>query len=94
MEVADKACVRSSGNKNGQNGLLKTDRDTAEEKAKEKSKGERFEIMANVLWAEVGKAIMDELGSTVFGAGKPDEFRKVRCTLLVPPLYAHSTSAP
>ncbi|OBZ70879.1 Conserved oligomeric Golgi complex subunit 2 [Grifola frondosa] len=35
-----------------------------------------FEIMANVVWAEVGRAIMDELGSVVFAAGKPDEFRK------------------
>lgn len=37
-----------------------------------------FDIMANVVWAEIGKAIMDELGSVVFAAGKPDDFRKVR----------------
>jgi hypothetical protein len=36
-----------------------------------------FEIMANVIWAELGKAIMDELGSIVFTVGRPDEFRKV-----------------
>ena len=36
-----------------------------------------FEIMANVVWAETGQAIMDELGSVVFAAGKTDEFRKV-----------------
>lgn len=36
-----------------------------------------FEIMANVVWAEIGQAIMDELGSVVFAAGKTDEFRKV-----------------
>ncbi|KAI0084912.1 COG complex component [Irpex rosettiformis] len=35
-----------------------------------------FDIMANVVWAEIGKAIMDELGSVVFAAGNPDEFRK------------------
>jgi len=32
--------------------------------------------MANVIWAEISHAIMDELGSVVFAAGKPDEFRK------------------
>jgi hypothetical protein len=36
-----------------------------------------FDIMANVVWAEVGQAIMDELGSVIFAAGKTDEFRKV-----------------
>lgn len=36
-----------------------------------------FDIMANVVWAEIGQAIMDELGSVVFAAGKTDEFRKV-----------------
>jgi len=36
-----------------------------------------FEIMANVIWEEVGRAIMDELGSVVFSAGRPNEFRKV-----------------
>jgi hypothetical protein len=42
---------------------------------------EGFEIMANVVWAEIGKAIMDELGGTVFAVGRPDDFRKVRtCT--------------
>jgi hypothetical protein len=36
-----------------------------------------FEIMANVIWAEMARTIMDELGSTIFAAGKPDQFRKV-----------------
>ncbi|KAI9446785.1 COG complex component [Lactarius indigo] len=35
-----------------------------------------FEIFANVLWAELARALMDELGSTLFAAGRPDEFRK------------------
>lgn len=38
---------------------------------------EGFEIMANVIWAEFGRGIMDEMGSVVFAAGRPDEFRKV-----------------
>lgn len=39
--------------------------------------GAGFDIMANVVWAEIAKAIMDELGNIVFAAGKPDDFRKV-----------------
>lgn len=36
-----------------------------------------FEIMANVIWAAIGHAIMDELGGIVFSAGRPDDFRRV-----------------
>ncbi|KAG8213973.1 oligomeric golgi complex component, COG2-domain-containing protein [Butyriboletus roseoflavus] len=35
-----------------------------------------FDIMANVIWPEIGHAIMEELGSVIFAAGKPDEFLK------------------
>ncbi|KZV70663.1 COG complex component [Peniophora sp. CONT] len=35
-----------------------------------------FNIMANVVWTEIGRAILDDLGSVVFAAGKPSEFRK------------------
>lgn len=38
---------------------------------------EGFDIMANVIWPEIGQAIMDEMGLVVFAAGKPDEFLKV-----------------
>lgn len=37
-----------------------------------------FEIFANVVWAELARALTDELGNTLFAAGRPDEFRKVR----------------
>ncbi len=37
-----------------------------------------FEIFANVVWAELARALTDELGSTLFAAGRPDEFRRVR----------------
>lgn len=37
-----------------------------------------FDIMANVVWAEIGRAIMEELGTIVFAPGNPSEFRKVR----------------
>ncbi|KAI4519958.1 COG complex component [Schizophyllum commune Loenen D] len=35
-----------------------------------------FEIMANVVWAEFGNSIIEELGTVVFAAGRPNEFRK------------------
>lgn len=41
-----------------------------------------FEILANVIWAEIARALMDELGSALFAAGRPDEFRKVRWSQL------------
>ncbi|KAJ1304471.1 hypothetical protein OPQ81_005618 [Rhizoctonia solani] len=37
---------------------------------------ERIEIIANVVWAELARALMDELGATVFAVGRPDEFRQ------------------
>ena len=37
-----------------------------------------FEVLANVVWAEIARALMDELGSALFATGRPDEFRKVR----------------
>ena len=43
--------------------------------------GEGFDIMANVIWPEIGQAIMDELGLVVFAAGKPDEFLRVVLSL-------------
>jgi hypothetical protein len=36
-----------------------------------------FEIMANVIWAEIGQALMEELGSVIFSAGQPAEFKQV-----------------
>ncbi|GJE92723.1 COG complex component [Phanerochaete sordida] len=71
MELADKVGVRSSSRVNmGKVALL------GPSAAVLKDAPGGFEIMANVVWSEIGKAIMDELGSTVFAVGKPDEFRK------------------
>ncbi|KDQ28122.1 hypothetical protein PLEOSDRAFT_44979 [Pleurotus ostreatus PC15] len=36
----------------------------------------RFRIFSDVIWAELGSAIMDELGTVVFASGKPNEFKK------------------
>lgn len=41
------------------------------------TRSSNFEIMANVIWPEIGRAVMDELGSHIFAVGQPDEFRKV-----------------
>jgi hypothetical protein len=60
------------------------------------SKG--FEIFANVVWAELARALTDELGNTLFAAGRPDEFRRVRTfyrlfhTLRVMPQLANAES--
>lgn len=50
---------------------------------------ECFDIMANVVWADIGRAVMDELGNVVFAAGRPDEFRSVS---VVMSLYLESES--
>jgi len=36
-----------------------------------------FQIMSHVVWDELGRSIMNEIGSVVFAAGNPKEFRKV-----------------
>lgn len=41
---------------------------------------EGFEIISNVVFAEIGRAIMEELGSVVFAAGRPDDFRQASVT--------------
>jgi hypothetical protein len=41
-----------------------------------------FQIMANVVWDEFGRSVMDEIGGIVFAAGRPNEFRKVSCCCL------------
>ncbi|KAG6895375.1 hypothetical protein C0992_001582 [Termitomyces sp. T32_za158] len=35
-----------------------------------------FEIMANVIWEEVGRTLIDELGGVIFAFGRPNEFKK------------------
>ncbi|KAF9529343.1 oligomeric golgi complex component, COG2-domain-containing protein [Crepidotus variabilis] len=38
--------------------------------------GRGFQIMSNVVWDELGRSIMDEIGGVVFSSGRPKEFRK------------------
>ncbi|KAF8210325.1 COG complex component [Mycena galopus ATCC 62051] len=70
MGIADKVSLKS----------ISTKHKLAASFAAEKSNGEvdedGFEIMANVVWEEFGRGIMDELGHVVFAAGRPNEFRK------------------
>ena len=87
MEIAEKVGVKTSARmaasaSTSRTPLLSMSMAASVENFQANSMGKQaddrgFEIMANVVWAEVGKAIMDELGSAVFAAGKPDEFRKV-----------------
>jgi conserved oligomeric Golgi complex subunit 2 len=69
-ESAEAICVKS-GSRKPRIIPLTGSQDTQDQ---EPRKG--FEIMANVVWAEIGQAIMGELDSVVFAAGKTDEFRK------------------
>ena len=86
MEIGEKVCVRGVrvvGDKGLGSGkdlskVLAAGKDKKAE-GQEKESREVFEIMANVVWAEFGRAIMDEMGGVVFAAGRPDEFRKVPC---------------
>lgn len=36
-----------------------------------------FNLFGNVIWSEIARTITDDLGTVVFSAGKPDDFRKV-----------------
>ncbi|KAH9485421.1 Conserved oligomeric Golgi complex subunit 2 [Psilocybe cubensis] len=37
---------------------------------------DEFQIMANVIWAEIAQSIMSDLGTVVFAAGRANEFHK------------------
>ncbi|KAA1473910.1 COG complex component [Dentipellis sp. KUC8613] len=69
MEVAEKVSIKAIGPK-------PSEAPSAKAESANPRYGSTFEIMANVVWAEIGRAIMDELGAVVFAAGKPDDFRK------------------
>ena len=38
---------------------------------------QNFDVFAGVLWPEIAQAIMDNLGSVIFAAGRPDELHQV-----------------
>ncbi|THH10657.1 hypothetical protein EW145_g1177 [Phellinidium pouzarii] len=70
MEAADSTGLRNSRSisKSFELNIEHTHSDSMTEKG--------FAILPNVVWAEVSRAVMDDLGSLVFAAGKADEFRK------------------
>ena len=70
-ESAEATCVKSGSRKPRVLPL------TGPSNSQDQEPRKGFDIMANVVWAEIGQAIMGELGSVVFAAGKTDEFRKV-----------------
>jgi hypothetical protein len=75
MVIAEKVSIKSiSGSRVEKAGMPLTMEET---QMTSKVVGNGFEIMANVVWAEFGRAIMDELGGIVFASGKPNEFRNV-----------------
>jgi len=51
--------------------------DTPEANGNSEMEKRGFRIMSDVVWEELGRAIMDEIGSIVFAAGNPKEFRLV-----------------
>jgi hypothetical protein len=74
MDAAERISARSAGPR-------AADGASADRlQAREERRG--FDIMANVVWAEIARTVMDELGSAIFAAGKPSQFRKVA----LPPL--------
>ena len=79
MDLAEKVTLKpSSSTSRHVKGLVEPstlDNETGDDK-----KG--FQILANVLWSEISRAIVDEIGTVVFAAGRPNDFRKVRCILL------------
>lgn len=76
MEIAERVSLKA-GSTNSQSSLALRSYDLGD--APQASAG-GFEIMTNVVWAEIGRAIMDELGNVVFAPGNPNEFRKHHST--------------
>ncbi|KAL0956582.1 hypothetical protein HGRIS_002720 [Hohenbuehelia grisea] len=73
MEIAEQVAIKSTTDAR-QDGLLS---DTTQVMDRVREQGdEGFHIMANVVWAELGSSIMDELGNVIFASGRPNEFRQ------------------
>lgn len=78
MDVAEKVFVKSvSSSGRPDRGDASTPQSVVAAQSAARPDGEGFEILANVVWEVFGRAIMDDLGNSVFAAGRPNEFRKV-----------------
>ncbi|KAG5648483.1 hypothetical protein DXG03_003094 [Asterophora parasitica] len=73
MDIAEKVSVKSLSHSRSEKGIL-----VSMSAREHPTDGKGFEIMANVIWEELGRAIIDELGGIVFASGRPNDFRKVR----------------
>ncbi|KAJ7462357.1 COG complex component [Mycena galericulata] len=76
MGIAEKVSLKSVSTGRKEKNLAAALVTIPGEKSNREVDGDGFEIMANVVWEEFGRAIMDELGAVVFAAGRPNEFRK------------------
>jgi len=74
MEIAERVSLKASSTKSYSSIAL----GSYHVEDAQQASADGLEIMANVVWAEIGRAIMDELGTVVFAPGNPNEFRKVR----------------
>jgi hypothetical protein len=77
MGIADKVSLKHVSTGRKDKALVTALVTMPVEKSNRELDEDGFEIMANVVWEEFGRAIMDELGPVVFAAGRPNEFRKV-----------------
>lgn len=77
MELAEKVSLKSFPSIRLDKGDGSTPQTAVPMQSVARGDGQRFDIMANVVWDELGRAIMADLGNIVFSAGRPDEFRKV-----------------
>ena len=79
MDLAEKVTLKpSSSTSRPVKGLVEPSR--LDDETDDDKKG--FQILTNVVWSEISRAIVDEIGTVVFAAGRPSDFRKVRCTPL------------
>lgn len=76
MEIAERVSLKAGSTKS-QSSIAFGNHDLGDA---QQTSVDGFEIMTNVVWAEIGKAIMDELGTVVFAPGNPNEFRKHHST--------------
>ncbi|KAK7053317.1 hypothetical protein VNI00_003943 [Paramarasmius palmivorus] len=74
MDMAEKVSIKSLTTRRGGGSSTPQSAVPIEPVGKDASRG--FDILANVIWEELGRSIMDELGNVVFAAGRPDEFRQ------------------
>ncbi|KAG2342944.1 COG complex component [Suillus weaverae] len=76
MEIAERVSLKAGSTKS-QSSIALGNYDLRDA---QQASADGFEIMTNVVWAEIGRAIMDELGTVIFAPGNPNEFRKHHST--------------